>query len=754
SHNPRPFIRCSPVIAHDEPYPTMSVRQVFSYALALCEASGYDDRLLRLFEVATMCQDRDPQSAGYGNFKWTWRDQGVTDRNAVEFCMQHAVVVWADHPDSLTDPVRRSLRELLDHALEGCLRHRVTTSYTNIAILNAGNLILLGELLDRPDAAVEGYRRLDAVCLWTWLYGTYEYCSPTYYGVDLDGLLLIEARAGRDSARRQARALLKLLWTDVAANWFEQPTSHIAGPHSRSYDYLQGSGNIDRYFWFHGWLSANPPNGTGMLRPLLGQWSPPESLRELSRQYPRLVRQSWGMRPAESRTHFLCRDVTLGCSGATYGAQDIPLTIDLPGRPWNPRCYFIADGRNDPYGLKKYATSSAKHMKALHLKPFWAGAQRTHDALGLVVYRPGDLEGDEVTDLQSHLVLRRDVDRFYLAGRPIELPRGTPRKPSRIELRHGEPLVFRLGTAAVGIRVPWSRGQDGRPGTIGLIDDGNPLGAIRLTVDHRTENATTEAGAAFWVRIGSGLETDDAFEAWHRRFAQAVPKTVDVSENRIKLEVSGDEGPVSIEATSPYGLGGRTRLVPTPAATTLELDGREVGRPLLETIEPVRRFRESVAAARPIDVPAEGGVYWDAEDGIVFPGMSVSKETDAHGGRYVSQSPQNIWGRSPGRVTWSLQIARAGHYRLWGRVLTPTPETDSFYVLTSDHTDRLPPNTASWHTGSGPGWRWVPVALEYARTPAVFNLPAGLNNLQFRVREPGAKLDCLYLTSDPNSRPK
>ncbi|HYW78983.1 MAG TPA: hypothetical protein VE890_05370, partial [Thermoguttaceae bacterium] len=417
-------------IAHNEPYPTMGIRKVFSYALALCEARSGDERLPRLFELATMCQDRDLRSAGYGNFKWTWRDQGVTDRNAVEFCMQDAVVAWADHRDWMTEPARRQLRELLKYGLEGCLRHRVPTSYTNIAILNAANLILLGESLDRPDAAAEGYRRLDAICLWTWQYGTCEYDSPTYYGVDLNGLLLIEARAARESARQQARALLELFWTDVAVNWFE-PMSHLAGPHSRSYDYLQSSGDIEHHLWLNEWISGTPPHPTALLRPLLGRWSPPETLNELRRQYPRLVRQSWGIASVQSRTHWLCSDITLGCSAATYGAQDMPLTVDLAGRQWDPRCYFIADGRNDPYGLKKYATSSAKHMKALHLKPFWAAAQQTFDALGLIVYRPGDLQGDEVVDLQSHFVLRRNVDQFYLAGRPIDLPRGTPEKPNR-----------------------------------------------------------------------------------------------------------------------------------------------------------------------------------------------------------------------------------------------------------------------------------------------------------------------------------
>ncbi|HYW78296.1 MAG TPA: hypothetical protein VE890_01925, partial [Thermoguttaceae bacterium] len=184
------------------------------------------------------------------------------------------------------------------------------------------------------------------------------------------------------------------------------------------------------------------------------------------------------------------------------------------------------------------------------------------------------------------------------------------------------------------------------------------------------------------------------------------------------------------------------------------LDGREIGRPLLEPLEPVRRFRDSVAAARPIEVPTGGNVYWEAEAGIVFPGMEVGDDADASGGRCVWQPSESTWGRSPGHVTWPLQIARAGQYRLWGRVLAPTPETDSFFVLASEHMDRLPPNRVAWHTGSGPTWRWVPVTLDLAGAPTVFDLPAGRSSLQFRVREPGTRIDRLYLTTDPNRKPE
>ena len=177
--------------------PEMSSRNLFSSALAWCEAGVHGDRLHRVFEVAARMQDRDEESRGYGNFRWRWREGAVLDYNAVEFCMQAGVILWLKHREVIPEPARSTLREILEYAVEGCLRHRVSESYTNIALMNAENLILLGEALDKPEVADEGHARLDRVVLYTYEFGTHEYCSPTYYGTDLDCLGLIEAFCGR-----------------------------------------------------------------------------------------------------------------------------------------------------------------------------------------------------------------------------------------------------------------------------------------------------------------------------------------------------------------------------------------------------------------------------------------------------------------------------------------------------------------------------------------------------------------------------
>jgi len=739
-------------IADDEPYETMSARKLFAYGMALCEGRQHSERLQRLYELAARMQDRNAESRGYGNIRWTWRDSEVTDRNAVEFCMQDAVVVWTDHRDWMPKPARNTLRELMDYGVEGCLRHRVSTSYTNIAILNAGNLISLGELLDRSDATEEGYRRLDAICLWTWSFGTHEYCSPTYTGVDIEGLGFIHRYAKRDSGRQQAAMLLELLWTDVAVNWFP-PAGKLAGTQSRSYDYLRGLGYLSHFLRYHGWLDEEVGASRDLFRPSQGKWSPPDDLRTISDRYPRQVRQSWGLKLTESRTHVIYSDVTLSTSGAAYGSSDMPLTIDLPGASQSVRCYFIADGRGDPYGKKRYETSSARHMKALHLRPFWAGAQRGRDALGVVIYRDRDLAADVVSGCQSHFVLRRNADGLFVGGIAAEVPPARPSSPTRLPFTNNQSLVIRYATAAVGIRVVWSRARDGMPTEVALVDDGNLFGALRLTIEHNRDEASDQPGAAIWVRIGTGLGSDQQFDAWRRKFEQARAPIVEVTEEAVRIEVPGEDGPVSVAATAPYGTGGSVDLRPEPTRGVLEIDGTEIGRPLLEGLALIQAHKAAVQSQKPIELPAEADVGWEAETGLVFPGMDVGEATEASGGHFVWCPQASTWSRATGTVTWELRIAEAGTYYLWGRVLAPDPETDSFYVaVSSDARDLV--RHAEWHTRHGPKWRWERVTLNRARKPTPLDLPAGRCRIQFKTRETGTKIDRLFLTPDPRQTPE
>ena len=560
-----------------EPDSTLTSRDVFTYALVLCETSTHPDRLPRLFGLLEQMQDRDPQSPGYGNFLWNWFDEKVIDFNAVDFCMRSGSLLWIKHRDTLAEEVRKQLHELLTYAVEGCMRHQVKASYTNIALMNAGNLILLGEALEKPEVAKEGYTRLNTAFEYIQEIGIHEYVSPTYYGTDLDALVMIEAFCHQKHGREQVQALLELFWTDIAYNWHPS-LKRLTGAHSRSYDYLHGLGYLNTQLWRNGWYPHAPSQDIDAVYAAQAKWFPPSELKDYSQQFPRLVRQRWGKEQQHSRTHFLQQDITLSAAAATYARIDFPMAVDgLDTSSASVRCYFLADGRGDPYGKNKTAASAA-HRKSIHLTPFFTATQDRADVLALVVYRDKDVP-EEAPLLASHWVMPLHTDGFRIDDRPITLEEG---KAATFTLMPDASLVVRSGTAAMGVRVPWSRNQQGAPAPVALVYDGNPYGAVRLSVQHKDSlEADGEAlpGAAFWIRVGSGLETEEAFEQWAKEFAAGVPQVQAYSE-KIRLQVPGSTEPLVVEAQTPFDAP--TTLIPTPTGAVLEVNGEEIGRPILE----------------------------------------------------------------------------------------------------------------------------------------------------------------------------
>jgi hypothetical protein len=733
----------------EEPPTKVSSRDLFGYALVLSEANQHLDRLDRLLEVAGRMRDADPANRTYGNFRWKWVDAGVLDWNAVEFCMQMGTVAWIRHRERLPETTRARLRELLEFSVEGCLRHRVPASYTNISLMNAANLILLGENLGNPKAADEGYRRLDQIVLYTWHAGIHEYGSPTYYGTDLDDLVVLERFCKRDTGKQTARALLELFWTDLAANWFA-PAQKLAGARSRDYDYLRGLGYLDTAMWANGWLADEKTQGSaGALVHLLSDWRPAAELKQQNEtQYPRLVRQSWGEAQFESRTHYVMRNVTLGSAGANYGNMDLPLSVDFAGARRSVRCYFIPDGRHDPYGKLKIPAGGG-HDKTLHLRPFWAATQAKRDAVGLVVYRDKEVPADTET-LESHWVMPLENDGVWI-GEERVAPK--PDETFERQVAPGQAVFVRKGTAAMGVKVLWARDRTGGQAPVRLVYEANEWGAMRLTVVHQdrrgVQPAAPKAGAAFWVRIADDLD-GPAFAAWRNAFAAAEGEA-GATKERVAVRVAGTDGAVAVEAAEPFQ--GASVLEPPPYRGVLELNGEEVGRPLLEALPVVVAEKEELANLKPIPLSPEG-TAWEAEAGVVRGPMARGDDGDASGGKFVWM-PGEAGGKGggSGSASWLLQIPDSGVYYLWGRVLAPTPEDDSFYVRLFTDAAELVGRT-DWPTGTRAEWSWVPAALGGGKESTPLALPAGEVTLQLLVREDGTRIDRLFLSQDPKAKPR
>lgn len=733
---------------------TYGCRELFTSMLAYAEARTNLQHIATLLAYAEDMQDKDPSHRSYGNFRWYSRDSAVQDYNAVDFCMQHGALLWRFHRDALDPAVRARLLAMLKLGRHGLVKHLPPTTYTNIALLNASDLILLGEALGDAAAAAEGERRLGVFVKTLWEEGAHEYVSPTYYGVDVESMMLVEALASREEARAIARAILAHFWTDIALNWYA-PGQRLAGTHSRTYDYVFGFGELDQVLTAAGWLplpetasKTERPFRFTTFTPLYARAQAPSEALDLGDHYPRLVEQTWGSAPFRARTHYVCRDVTLGTSWCAYGGRmDIALAADFPGDRGArlPRLSFIPDGRHDPYG-KKAVFDGKTHSKAFHLAPWWAGVQDHADALGVAVYRDTDFQ-DATGTLESHLLFRKSLDSLWIDD--VRLALGPSPLPSQ-RVPPGSAVFLRQGTGVIAIRVPWTRGQDGAACPSALVDDGNPFGALRLTVTHAWLDPTNhpsrvQAGVAFWLRVGSGLSDDDAFAAFRREFCRAGARVSD-STNALAIEVDGAGRKLSISAKAPFDRDPATS--PQPPRITLGLDGNDLGRATLEACPVVRRYVEARRPASPIAVSAGQPTVWESEQATLsVPYEVATDDPSASQGTYLwVPEIDGVSGGGSGQAVYALAVEHAGRYRLAARVLTPSPDDDSFFLSArAENGAEILPETA-WSPGIFKRWTWRDVTAATPRRDAVLELPQGRSTLTLRSREAGAKIDQFRLT--------
>jgi len=732
-----------------KPKASYGCRELFTSMLAYAEAHTNVTRIAELLTVAEKMQDRDPSHRSCGNFRWYSRDTEVMDYNAVDFCMQHGALLWRFHRDDLDPATRDRLHGLLSLGLQGLVKHLPRTTYTNIALLNASDLILLGEALGEAHAVAEGERRLDLFIKTLYEEGTHEYVSPTYYGVDVESMMLLETLAQKEETRAVARTLLTFFWHDIAFNWFA-PAQRLAGAHSRTYDYVYGYGELDQAMAACGWLPSHDKNGFTSFTPLYALWQPPRDLWQLCiMHYPRLVEQTWGSDTFCTRTDYVCHDVTLGAAWKSYhgGRMDITLAADFPGTREErlPRLSFIPDGRRDPYG-KKTVFDGKTHSKAFHLDPWWAAVQDKADALGVAVYRDSDFK-DATGTLDSHLLFRKQLDSLWINDKRVLFDE---RKPSTNAVPPGAAVFLRQGTAVIGIRIPWARGQDGTASPACIIDDSNAFGAVRLTVSHvwfdpSNHVSHVQAGVAFWLRIGSDIESDAAFATFRKAF-NAAPTGVAVTPDSLRIQVTGLSQPLSIAAKAPFDSVPISR--PAPPRTVLGLDGQDIGRKVLETSPVIQAYLKTCKQSVPVAVAAGHPTVWEAEQAyFTVPYEAATNDASASGGTYLwvpETDGQNSGGS--GRATYTLALATAGSYTLAGRVLTPTPDDDSFFISirSADGKELLP--EIAWSPGVHKSWTWCDVALPGKRNSAKLDLPQGTVILTLRPREAGSKLDQFRLT--------
>jgi len=554
--------------------PTLASRSLLSFALEAAALAWHPERITEALALAEQMQDRDPESRTFGNFRWYLSAPRPLDYNAVEFCMQRGILVWKLYRDRLSPEGRERLERLIRFSVEGIRRHRVGTAYTNIFLMKTWNCIAIGEATGRPDLADEGYRMLEQWLDHTWENGITEYLSPTYYGVDAECLGLIARFAGRRRGRQIAEAALRLLWADIAANWFPA-CQRLAGAHSRDYDYLTGHGHLDTILKTVGWLRDEDFVPSAFLR--LCRWDPPADLTgPLLGQVPRIVQQRWRSKPWQQATNYVGKSFALGSAGACYCPEDKPLTLNFAGGPRMPMVYFLMDARGDPYGKKKFLTGGGHH-KAHHIEPFVASVQRGAEVVMVAAADPRSerfrRRAPQPACLLSHLVVPAEA-RVWQGTEWVE-------PAASVALEPEKPLFLRWRDVAVGVRFLLIEG-DG-PTRLELSNDGARFGAIRITAVHAPNPPRRTGLVALWIQAAEGLD-EEGFAAFRDRFTCGQAK---VEGGLVEVVASGLRGPMRIVAD--ISKGQRLALEGGEEGTgqhLLAVNGRDIGR---EILAPLRK---------------------------------------------------------------------------------------------------------------------------------------------------------------------
>lgn len=345
----------------------LRVRDLFTYALVLCEYAQYQkneatntqpsrqeallneakeslDRLAIIFELIRKMQFPD------GHFKWFWQDT-KNHKYAVDFCMRSAALISLRHQQLLKNhnpQLWRRLLNIIEKAMPASQR-RVPEKFTNIALMNALSLILLGETLNWPSIAQKGHDRLESIYLYTWEWGIHEYTSPTYTGIQANNVGLIRQYSTRSASQEQAEQIFELL-TCIGARNFSIQGRDIIGTRSRRLsNYFKGDARIRETLWVFG-LNTIPQAPLPMrtiypalvMHPKLQANTFPYDIlkkyvdkRINDWQTPFLARESWGPLERESRTTYIKKGVCLSSVNASYDfpkGQDLPLEGEIFGQ--------------------------------------------------------------------------------------------------------------------------------------------------------------------------------------------------------------------------------------------------------------------------------------------------------------------------------------------------------------------------------------------------------------------------------------
>lgn len=141
----------------------------------------------------------------------------------------------------------------------------------------------------------------------------------------------------------------------------------------------------------------------------------------------------------------------------------------------------------------------------------------------------------------------------------------------------------------------------------------------------------------------------------------------------------------------------------------------------------------------------------EAEDAIYGSQWTRIDDTEACGFQYLLPPNLTAYTTAPSTaadlVTFTFDTDNAGDYKVYARTLTTNDADDSFWVRANNGTWQ------KWNKINAPnyptGYQWSQVGNWISgdnAVPVTFALNAGINTIDFAWREPGARLDKIFVT--------
>ena len=175
---------------------------------------------------------------------------------------------------------------------------------------------------------------------------------------------------------------------------------------------------------------------------------------------------------------------------------------------------------------------------------------------------------------------------------------------------------------------------------------------------------------------------------------------------------------------APWDASAKVQIVPQPYQGVLEVDGKELGRPLLAAVQPLCSFPPNSGPLACVTVSPGKPAYWEAESGLILPGMEVIDDASASGRCCVGQAHSDL-GEPSGLCALARSVEKPGRYWLWARVRSGDDKHGKFELrVTGEEGAVIRPS--DWLLRSPGAWQWKPLQIGGKTSPVSLDLPKGI----------------------------